>query len=171
MCCNSCGFCNHWQVDPMNWAVTEWDSCFSKSKLKSPVIWECCIAFGNTWDEFVNFLCEFQSVFWRRSRAIKNSDYQWYFYVVKCNFNEKRLNDISIGNIKLCQDFVMRNLVNKEPDSSSNLFYFISNKMELSKRKSLTLLSLTHVSVMARTENLWFILACKWERASWFLTS
>ena len=34
-----------------------------------------------------------------RSRAIKNSDYQWYFYVVKCNFNEKRLNDISIGNI------------------------------------------------------------------------
>ena len=50
-------------------------------------------------------------------------------------------------------------------------FYSISNKMELSKLKSVTLLSLTHVSVMARTENLWFILVCKWERASWFLTS
>ena len=61
-----------------------------------------------------------------RSRAIKNSDYQWYFYVVKCNFNEKRLNDISIGNIKLCQDFVMRNLVNKEPDSSANSTLFIT---------------------------------------------
>ena len=122
MCSNSCGFCNHWQVDSMNWAVTEWDSCFSKSKWE----WECCIAFGNTWDDFINFLCEFQSVFWRRSWAIKNSDYQWYFYVVKCNFNEKRVNGISIGNIKLCQDFVMRNLVNKEPYSSANSTLFLT---------------------------------------------
>ena len=59
------------------------------------------ITFGDTWDNFIYF--DFQSVF--RRRAINNSNYH-IFMSWNENFNEKRLNNICVGNIKLWQDFI-----------------------------------------------------------------
>ena len=58
------------------------------------------IAFGNTWDNFIYFLYKFQSVF--RRGAINNSNY--IFMSWNANFNEKRLSNICVRNIKLWQD-------------------------------------------------------------------
>ena len=85
------------------------------------------IAFGSTGDNFIYFLCEFQSVF--RRRAINNSSYRMFMSWNK-NFNEKRLNNICVGKIKLWQDFISEILVDKEPNSSSNSFSaMVANKI------------------------------------------
>ena len=85
------------------------------------------IAFGNTWDNFIYFLYKFQSVF--RRGAINNSNY-YIFMSWNANFNEKRLNNICVGNIKLWQDFIWEILVDKEPNSSANsISAMVANKI------------------------------------------
>ena len=46
------------------------------------------------------------------------------------NFNEKRLNNICVGNIKLWQDFISEILIDKEPNSSaSSISAMVANKI------------------------------------------
>ena len=85
------------------------------------------IVFGNTWDNFIYFLYKFQSVF--KKRAINNFNC-YIFMSWNANFNEKELNNVCVGNIKFCQDFIWKVLVHKKPNSSANLISdMVANKI------------------------------------------
>lgn len=85
------------------------------------------IVFGNTRDNFIYFLYKFQSVF--RRGTINNSNY-YIFMSRNSNVNEKRLNSICLGNIKLWQDFIWKILVDKKSNSSTNFIsVMVANKI------------------------------------------
>ena len=56
--------------------------------------------------------------------------YNYIFMSWNAHFNEKRLNNIFVGKIKLWQDFIWEILVDKEPNSSTNpIGAMVANKI------------------------------------------